>query len=206
MRKLLLLCCFCASTGLMQAQAFGGQIFAGMSASQLNGDGLGGFDLPGARLGFSSFVHLNQALDLNLELALLQKGSREVPSDTSNFYRARLNMVEIPLIVTYRYNDLEFELGPALDILAHSREESQGIVLESDPAFKRFSLAGIAGVSYRFSPNWHINFRTNYSITPVRSNEVPYNPAIPRAIGGNGWRNFNLSFAVYFRFRDATES
>ncbi len=200
MRKLIPLLALLLAGLTLSAQKFGGSAYAGMTASQLNGDGLGGFDLPGARLGVATYLKASNSLKISLELAFLQKGSRDVPSDSSTFYKARLNMVELPLMFEYNIGDLAFEAGPALDILVSSREESNGFELNSDPPFENISLAAIAGVSYYFGPRWHINFRVNHSITSVRTNEVPYNPAIPRRLGGNGWRNLNLSFAIYYDF------
>lgn len=189
----------CTSLSL-QAQKFGGSAFIGMTASQLDGDSFGGFDLPGLRLGAGTNLKLGDRTTLQMEIALVQKGSRELPSDTSNFYKARLNMVEIPLLLEYQLGPLAFEGGPALDILAHFREEANGFILNSEPSFERVSLAGIAGVSYYFNEKWKVNFRSAYSITSVRTPDGPYNPAVPRRLGGNGWRNANLSFAVYYIF------
>lgn len=201
MKKTLILILLIGSFTSLSAQKFGGRLYGGMTASQLDGDALGGFDLPGIRLGVGSNVRLDENFLLQLEIAFIQKGSRELPSDTSQGYLARLNYVEVPLLAEYRLNKLAFEAGPALDILANAREEYWNFVQEPEPPFNRVSLTGIVGISYYFSEQWSVNFRTAYSLTPVRPANVPYNPAIPRRIGGNGWRSANLSFAIYYNFR-----
>jgi len=198
--KLLLLLVLLATHFGISAQRFGGSLFIGMSASQLDGDSFGGFDLPGVRMGAATSLKLGDRTTLQMEIGLVQKGSRELPSDTSNDYKARLNMVEIPLLLEYSLGSLAFEGGPAIDILAHSREEFQGIIINNEPPFNRLSLAGVAGVSYYFNDNWKVNFRSAYSITPVRD-PLSSNPTGRFRVGGNGWRNANLSFAIYYIFR-----
>lgn len=198
-RKLLLLLIFLFSTTCVVAQNFGGGVFAGMSASQINGDDLGGYNKPGLNIGAFTYIPAGENSRLQMELAFLQKGSREPASDTSNFYLARLNYVEIPLLYVYRLGEFSFELGPALDILATNHIENNGIEEPEDDSFRTFSLAGIAGVSWHFSEKMHVNFRTNNSITRVRISD-PDLSGDPSRLGSWGWRNVILSFGLYYDF------
>lgn len=169
------------------AQGFKGGLYAGLTASQLNGDGISGYDLPGARVGAFTYRDIDKDSKLQLEIAFLQKGSRD-----TTWYKVRLNYVEVPIVYIYRWKDLSFEIGPAADILVSAKEDFNGFINDNpDPPFKTLSLTGVTGISYHFTDNFYINFRSNISITAVRQ---PYHPR------GYGWRNINLSFALVYDF------
>ncbi len=182
------------------AQAFRGGLFAGMSASQINGDELSGYDLPGGQAGFFVFLPSGDRGAWQLELSFIQKGARELPSDTSIFYRARLNYVTIPLLYRYRLNQLSFEIGPALDINVYAQESDRNGDFESNPPFNRFGLSGIFGVNYHFSEHFWVAFRTNNSILVIRpGTPLPGFGASPR-LGGFGQRNLILTFGLHYAF------
>ncbi len=181
------------------SQNFRGGAYAGMTTSQIDGDGLGGFDLPGFHIGGFVFVPVGEKSQIQMELAFIQKGSRRTLDDTTDgfsyFYKARLNYIEIPLLYQLRYKDLSFEAGPALDILTTSKEEYDFIETESDPPFTRFSLSGILGVNWHFAEKWFVGFRSSVSLTQIRKGQAA--PNQPNVIaGGYGQRNVVLSFAV----------
>lgn len=181
------------------AQNFKGGFYLGMTASQVHGDNLGGYDKAGLNAGFYTSVNLTENSRLALELAFMQKGAKEPPSDTSNFYKLSLGYFEIPLLFQYRWKDLTFEIGPALDINVYSNEAWDGFVQESIPPYNQFSLTGIVGVSWHFTEKVHINFRTNNSLTSIRDgNSNPAdNPSIKR-FGNYGQKNIVLSFALVY--------
>lgn len=174
-----------------------------MTAAQIDGDAISGYELPGANLGFFTTYPLSDKAHLQMELAWVQKGSRQVPEDSIiNSYKARLNYIEIPVLYVFEVDDinLSFEIGPALDILINSTETWNGAELESDPEFNRFNLVGIVGVNYHFSDSFHVNFRTNNSIIPIRPGNAPSSRSPPVRLGGFGQRNLILSFGLYFSF------
>ncbi|MDZ7848812.1 MAG: outer membrane beta-barrel protein [Owenweeksia sp.] len=139
---------------------------------------------------------------VQLELSFIQKGSRQVPDSTNNYvqYRTRANYIEIPLLYQLRWNDLSFELGPALDINVTQSEESNNQSVEPDPEYLRFHLSGIFGINYHFSRQWHVNFRTNISISPARKIGGALGTANQIRLGGGGWRHVVLSTSLVYRF------
>lgn len=179
-------------------QKFNGGLFGGLSSSQIRGDRLSGFDLTGFNGGFFTGLDLSEKSSVQFEISFVQKGSRELPSDTSNFYKARLNYISMPLFYRYRYGKLGFEVGPVFDVLVSSAESDQSGVYDSDPAFSNFNLAGFVGVSYHFNENWWVSFRSVSSITAIRTPEVDRPNASPYLEFGQ--RNIALTFAVYFSF------
>ncbi len=185
----------------LKAQNFGGGIYAGMTTAQIDGDGLAGFDLPGFHAGVYTDLKLTSKSKLQMELAFIQKGAREPISDSSNFYRARLNYIEIPFLYVLRLKDLSLELGPALDILVLASEEDQAGERIIDPEFYNFNLTGIFGINWHFARQWHLNLRSNISITPIRPGFAPTGRPFALQLGGRGQRNIVLSFAIVYDFR-----
>jgi len=169
-----------------------------MSTNQINGDRLSGYNLPGFQGGFFTYLPVSENGSVQLEVSFIQKGSRELPSDSSIFYKARLNYIAIPLLYRYRYGDLGFEIGPVLDVLVNSEESDQSGVFESDPPFNTYNLAAIFAINYHFSEKWWVSFRTNNSLTAIRTPEVNRPAAI--SYPEFGQRNISLTFGIYYSF------
>jgi hypothetical protein len=183
---------------LVQAQSFEGGVMAGMTTSQVDGDNLSGYELPGFHLGFYTYTALNERSELQLELSFIQKGSRQEQTDSSIFYRMRLNYIAIPIIYRYRWKNLGFEIGPALDILVNAQEEDISGPLPEAP-FNRFVLTGVAGVNYHFSDRFWVSFRSVNAITRIRPG--PANrPGLGPLLGGDGQRSLSLSFGLHYSF------
>lgn len=196
-KRLVILGVLCS--GLLVAQQFKGGVFAGMTAAQVDGDNLGGFDLPGANLGFFTYIEISDQSQLQLELSFVQKGSRKEISDTNfNTYKGRLNYISVPVLYRYRWNDFSLEIGPVTDVLVSSQEQWNGLELESDPPFNRVNLAALIGINYHFSEKVYVNFRSVNSLIPIRPGDAPVRITGPR-FGGFGQRNVVLSFAFYWR-------
>ncbi len=193
-----------ASFYKLKSQKFGGGLYIGMTTSQIDGDGLAGFDLPGFHMGAFTDLKLTYKSGFLMELAFIQKGSREPISDSSTFYKARLNYIELPLLYVYRLKKLSFELGPALDINVFAKEEDRSGERRTHPEFCRFNLTGIFGINWHFSRDWHINFRSNISITPIRSGFAgATGKPFFLQLGGRGQRNVVLSFALVYGLRSS---
>lgn len=197
-KTIFLLWFLCLSTfGI--GQEFKGGFFFGLSTSQIHGDNLSGYFKTGLNTGFFTTREIGENSNLLLELAFVQKGAKEPGSDTSNYYKASLNYIEIPLLYQFRWKQLSFDLGPALDILVGAKEEWDGIERETSPPYHSFNLAFIVGVNWHFAESWHVAFRTNNSLIPIRDgNANPAdNPAL-RQRGKYGQRNVSLTFAIVY--------
>ena len=187
----------------LTAQNFNGGVYAGLLTSQAEGVGTSGFSYWGVHFGAYTNFELGDNSDIKLELAFIQKGVRIVPDEDNNYadYKLRAGYIEIPLLYRIFWGDLSFEIGPALDINVTQYEESQGIEVEPYADFNRFNLAGIVGVNYHFNESWYLNFRSNYSITPVQDS-----PSAPGTgefrIGGSGIRFIVLSTGLVYQFEN----
>lgn len=202
MRSLFLFLSYLLISGALSGQNFDGGIYGGLVTSQMDGDGLSGFDKWGAQFGAYASIPLGDNSDVKLELAFLQKGSRQVPDSTNGFiqYRVNANYIEIPVLYRLRWNYLSFEVGPALDINVSQIEESQYIEVEPYADFNRFHLCGIFGINYHFSEHLYLNFRTNISITPARNISGARGPGFFPSLGGGGQRHVVLGTALVYDF------
>lgn len=171
-----------------------------MTTSQIYGDNLAGYNLPGANIGGFTDYSFNDRANIQLELAFLQKGARDAISDSSSFNKVRLNYLEIPLVFSYKWNQLSIELGPALDILITSSEESNGFSVQSDPPYYNYTLSSIVGLTWHFTEKYKISFRSNNSLSVIRESNVPTGTG-PNAIQilNPGQKNITLSFAIIYK-------
>lgn len=190
-------------SSIAYSQKLDGGLFAGLSTSQVDGDGLGGYNLAGLNLGFFTQTDIGKKSNLRLELAFLQKGAREGQNDSTGFntgYKLRLNYIEVPLVYIFNWNDLAFEIGLGVDILVSRSETDNGGNRDSPFNYHRFSMIGLVGVSYNFSDNWGINFRSNNSLTPISDGTAAGQKPSILALGGYGMRNDILTFALVYKF------
>lgn len=178
------------------SQTFGGGTFAGLSASQLDGDQWGGYSKPGLVFGIYTNVQLNQYVDAQLELRYIQKGSKSDSKDQSVYYVSKLNYVELPLFLKYHFlGKFSANIGLTAGYLQKSTENKDKIGDEpADPAFDKFELSGLAGAEYQITDNLFFNVRFNYSILPVRDH-----PGDQTYYLNRGQYNNVLTFAVYYQ-------
>lgn len=187
----LILLCY----NLANAQTFGGGVFGGLSASQLDGDKSGGYNKAGVSFGMYTNAHLTKFVGAQLELKYIQKGSKWEENDVT-FYHSKLNYIELPLFLKYRFLDkFSANIGLAVGYLQKSTENKDGIGDEpADPPFNEFEFSGLAGVEYEFLQNFYFNVRFNYSILPVRDH-----PGDQTFFVNRGQYNNALTFAVYYQ-------
>lgn len=201
MRKLLFLLPLCLLIREASAQRFEGGVFAGAVASQINGDGLAGFDLPGFQVGVFSALPWREHSRFKLELVFAQKGAQQLPSDTANIqYKARLNYIDLNLLFNYRYKQLSFEIGPVLSFLVNATESDLYGEYEPVISFQTFHLAGQSGINYHFTDQWHVSFRSGVSIFPARKTGGSPTPNRSLLEIGTGQYNLWLAFGVNYRF------
>ena len=154
----------------LYSQTFGGGIMAGLSASQLDGDNWGGYNKAGLTFGVYSYTRFNKYVDAQIELRYVQKGSKSDNKDNSVFYLSKLNYIELPLFLKYRFLDkFSANIGLAAGYLQKSTEDKDGIGdLPAEPEFNEFELSGLAGIEYLITERLFFNVRFNYSMLPVR--------------------------------------
>lgn len=178
------------------AQTFGGGVFGGLSASQLDGDRSEGYHKAGLSFGIYTNAKINKYINAQLELRYVQKGSKAVNEDGSLLYLSKLNYIELPLFLKYTFLDkFSANIGLAIGYLQKATEDKDGIGDEpADPPFNEFEFSGLAGVEYEIIENLFFNIRFNYSILPIRDH-----PGDQAYFFDRGQYNNALTFAVYYQ-------
>ncbi len=190
-----------ALPAMMFSQQFDAGIKTGISASQISGDQLGGFDKPGIYAGIFTSIELNQKSLITLEMNYVEKGSRKLARPDKgiyNSYRLMLNYIEIPVTYQYFIHDmLSLESGPSFGVLIKrdNNEEDENGVLNGTRPFNKYEFALNGGMNFWFNDNFAIGGRYSVSLLPVRKHDS----------GSTYWFNRGqhielLRFYVTYRF------
>ncbi|REK36364.1 MAG: PorT family protein [Bacteroidetes bacterium] len=159
------------------SQDFHAGIRAGMSASQVSGDRLSGFDKAG--IVFGGFVGRNfsEKISGQMEISFIQKGSRSsVNKEDNSYYRMRLHYIQVPVLFQYKVGKkIDLEVGPSAGVLVLSEENDQLGLINNTPPFEDMDVSFNAGGSYQIGEHWTFNARYSASILPVRKFQGSYN-------------------------------
>ncbi|NQV53412.1 MAG: outer membrane beta-barrel protein [Flavobacteriales bacterium] len=150
---------------------FSGLIRAGIVASQIHNDDVGGYNKFGGTLGGGVFTPIGEDLNLQMEINYAMRGSRKRP-DTKNFdyvtFRLEPHYVDVPILLKKFIWKFEFEAGLNNGFFLFSRITDPNFVLPTSVKdFNRYELAANLGVNVPINEFWHTNVRLHYSITPA---------------------------------------
>lgn len=159
------------------SQAFQGGLSAGVIASQIDGDGYEGFDKFGAT--FGGFVTNNfgtNNIAMQLEINYIDKGSRRVPNFEHGitYYMIKLNYVEVPVFIKYKYKKLWLEGGLSYARLIKYQEfdytesDLSGYMTSIGRPFKKNEYAFLAGGSMDINKKLSVTAHYIRSVYPVR--------------------------------------
>lgn len=156
------------------AQNFDAGLKAGISASQISGDDLSGYNKPGIYAGVFTSLDISDRSTLALEINYIEKGSRDYAQpDKGDYYsyKLMLNYVEVPLTYQFFINEkISLEVGPSFAVLLkreNNEEDQDGIIPGQDP-FKNYELAINTSINYWINEHWAGGIRHSESILPVR--------------------------------------
>ncbi len=180
------------------AQEFKAGLHVGMTATQVDGDSLEGFNKAGLLGGLFVSRQLSDHTALHFELMYIQKGSRKpLDKDYNTFYRLRLNYLEAPLLFRYKPGKkLGLQFGPAIGVLLFSQEEDQLGLIRYSPPFKKMEYSLCGGLTYDLSEKMLFDFRYSYSMVAVR----PFDVARSYLYWNGGQFNSVLQFALQYAF------
>lgn len=180
MNKLFLILTFAILFPLVAlSQSFKAGFQFGVTATQVDGDNLSGYNKAGIYGG--GFVNhpIGDRDNLQLEISFIQKGSRKnaKPSDgIYDSYLMRLNYVEVPFLYSHHIKKyFNIHGGISMGYLISSKErDNYGVFVPSPtvPSFRDFELAGLLGMSFRFKEKWDFVFRFSYSLIPIRDTPI----------------------------------
>lgn len=164
-----LLCCQLL-WGTVMAQKFDGGFRLGMTATQVGGDQLEGFDKAGVLAGAYVSRDISSRSSLVMEMIFIQKGSRKPVDKTDNsFYRMRLSYIEVPLLFRWKATrKLSLETGPAFGVLIAAQEADQLGDIDYAPSFEKTEVSFHGGLLYSLGDHWTANVRYGFSVLPIR--------------------------------------
>ncbi len=180
MKKLLLIAFLGFYATFAYSQKFHGGLFAGISASQISGDQLSGFNKAGIYAGGFTNYYFTEKSALQLEIYFIQKGSHKSQRPKNNDYSSyNLNLQYVEMALPYQWHFSKrfyIETGPALGVILKTlptEKDENGIVPNySRPRFNLFDLSVIAGLGVNISKHFKANLRGENSVIPVRKPEV----------------------------------
>ena len=163
------------------AQSFDGGLTGGVVASQINGDGYGGYHQIGWTAGIFGRIPTNGPTSWQLEMKYSLFGahsdSKEIDAGLLPM-NIRLHYIEMPIM--FRYNlgrlringrPLDFitaEIGLSGDFLIKGSQSAGNESGFDNPAWAFFSVTGNIGLQFDINDRLGINIRSMNSLIPCR--------------------------------------
>lgn len=161
------------------AQRFYGGVIGGFNGSQVDGDYTDGYHKLGASVGVWTATDISENFYWSMELKYNEKGSRVKPTKKNGYWKYiyRLNYVDLPVTLGYKYNDdLSFFAGASAGYLLHKYGEDN---MGQDPndffdMIKALDFDLILGMKVKFDlfvdREWarrtQLDLRWQYSMVP----------------------------------------
>jgi hypothetical protein len=198
---------FCGFLTLsIQAQNFGGGVILGLSASQVGGDDLGGFNKAGLLTGVFANKTISPLLSFQMEMTFIQKGSNNPnmnKPEHPNYLREDISSsyIEIPLLLQYHQsNILKIEGGVQLAYLidGYYNDYLGKIAYQNSSPFIKYDIGLLLGLDYAYSKNISLNTRISNSIVPIGAEDYVH----PSSFNSSRKGKYNsvLSFAIHYNF------
>ncbi len=193
MRKSLLIIFLFLTASLGFGQSFKGHLRGGINISQIDGDGLGGYNKLGFLAGAGvSFPDTGRVWRFRQELYYIQKGSRASGKDFGLGQRYRLHYLEAALLADFRpfQQDLSLPFGVSIGYLLDASVSNSNVSVSTD-IFRNTDMNLIAGVGYELLPKLWLEGRFSYSIYNIYKSSS-------NIIGTGIWRNNVLQFSLLY--------
>ena len=187
------------------AQVFKAGVILGVSGSQVEGDGYGGYDKIGLIAGGFTNAELTEKWSTQFEIYFINKGSLKAAQpdkgDYSHF-NLNINYIEIPLSLRYKHKKFMLELGLyGSKFLSYHLEDQNGERTINQYPFKSFDFGGLAGLYYQLDDHFLFNLRSKNSILPIRDfDNLDQNIGILNKLFNRGWYNVDLNFSIRYQF------
>ena len=167
---------------------------AGISTSQITGDGIAGFHKLGFYGGGFTDFRFTPKSALQLELNFIQKGSRQTPTVKNGNAKILYNFNYIELPIVYRWygiKNMNFEIGPQFGyMISHVRKDIAGEVNDQIP-YRPLELSATAGLSYYLLKNKKLEVNARYSMSVLSIQSADW------------WVNHVMAFSLRWWFKRA---
>jgi hypothetical protein len=180
------------------SQYFKGGISGGISASQMDGDMLGGYHKLGADFGFWVRRDISPLWSYQIEFKYIMKGANSNnATDNYSYYRKTLHYFELPFTVSCKvYRLCSIEAGLSAGYLGFATLNIGDGAQDALSPMKRYDINTLIGINYFLTDRMLVNFRFDYSILPV--SKLPGNLNL---WGTYGQYNNVLILSLYYQIR-----
>ena len=173
------------------AQEFDAKFIIGAAASQIDGDGYGGYNQLGGILGFATSFPLTEEISFQQEISYYGRGSRRGINQafTDVFSILGHHYIDINGVINYNFDDFVFQggLGSGFMIYEYSDAFTGGTSKYRPDWFL------LGGVGYKVSETVIANVRMQYSLFPFIKGAPYFNRF---AFFHNNSLNFSLHFLI----------
>ena len=198
---------------LWSSMAFGQRrfkagIIAGVTVSQIDGDGCAGYNKVGLQGGLRVAAILKEKQDASVEIVFTQRGCRN-EAKTPPYFKTTLNYIEVP--VQWHYHDwlvedgdeseqyyrVQFNAGLSYARLLGYKDNSDGSIAGITPALpdlERNSFCFLIGASFYASKHVGFNFRYHRAINKL------YKPGKPGTNYAYSLNEHFLAFQLMYIF------
>lgn len=151
------------------AQYFKGGIFAGITASQIDGDMLSGYNKPGLMTGFWVGRNINKNLSYRAELKYVMKGAHtNKPFESYPRFTKTLHYFELPIVFQYKLtSNINLNAGLAAAYLGYATVNIGEGPKNATSTMKNYEISTLIGFDYRFNEKWFIFSYFSYSLFPI---------------------------------------
>lgn len=205
MKRLFTLALFFIIHSNFYSQVFKVGVMAGLSGSQVEGDGYGGYNKLGFIVGGFTNVDISEKFSTQLEMYFINKGSQKNPNTSQGDYDAfnlNINYVEFPLALRYHYKKFMVELGLyGSKFLSYTMSDEFGELTDEPFPFKSYDFGGLVGLNYSVSDHFIFNLRSKNSLLPIRDfQNYDQQIGILNQLFNRGWYNLDLNFTIRYQF------
>ncbi len=188
----------------LYTQEFAGGVTIGLSASQVSGDNLAGYNKAGLLIGAFANRKITKLLTVQMEINYIQKGSNnpninDLQNSNYNTPDISLSYVEVPIIFNFQQNEnLQLESGIYIANLIDGFYNDYIGKLNNygNNPFTKNDSGVLIGLNYLLFNKLSLNTRISQSILPIGSEDDSrsvYNSS------KKGKYNSVLSFAIQYK-------
>ncbi len=163
----------------LRAQEFKLIVIGGFNASQINGDGLAGFNKYGLQGGLGVVRKVSNRGAWQFEVLYSEKGSRDILNDWNQVQDTlfKVNYIDIPLLYTYFIMpELRVQMGIYAATLTYASYTDTNSEIEYDRMndFYRLDAGVTGGLEYQFYKQFSVNLRLSQSLTDANKTFESY--------------------------------
>ena len=149
------------------AQLFEGGIDFGFTASQIDGDGSGGYHKLGTAFSVYASMKIKKKWDIYSGVGYVLKGA--ATGSKYEYFETNLNYAEIPLVVDYSpFNNISFSGGFIYGYLFKGIQKTTFAVFDQkDLNLLRNEFSYLLSLNYKLGNNLTLRLISNYSIVPI---------------------------------------